>query len=452
LSPEHAWTRFWIVPVFVVGLALHNLAMSLLYGAGLRGHALTAVEAWKEALLAGALAWFAVGAVRARELPFRPNAVDALALAFAAVVALYALIPQSALGGHAGLSAVAHGFRHDVLFVGAYFLGRCLGPLPRATGWWVLGAAAAVALFGLVEEYAVSLDWWRHSGAKGWFANQLGFDYHGLSGLPENFVYNFGNDRIVRRLVSTFLGPLATAYMLCVALLLAVAWRRRWAWPLAAVCFAGLLWTYSRSTWIALAVGLVVLAAAQRRLWLVAAAAVVLGVSAGYAAAFTHVAPRAHFTPAELVVQHERGKGQSTEQSLANDASTRSHWRNLRDGLETVFTHPQGYGLGNSGSTASRFGVRLKAGESTYTELGVDAGVVGLALFVAFNLALLARLRHRSAWLVAALAAVLVLAVQTDVIGVPWLAFCVWLFAGAESGILERSITLTPQPASARSG
>jgi hypothetical protein len=426
--------RFWVVPVFVVGLALHNLVMSLLYGAGLRGHALTAVEAWKEVLLAAGLAWFAVGAARARELPFRPNAVDALALAFAAVVVLYALIPQGALGGHAGLSAIAHGARHDLLFVAAYFLGRCLGPLPRSVGWWVLGAAAAVAAFGLVEEYAVSLDWWRHSGAKGWFSQQLGFDYRGLSKLPENFVYNFGNDRIVRRLVSTFLSPLATAYMLCVALLLAAAWRRRRAWPLAALCFAGLLWTYSRSTWIALAVGLVVLALVQRRAFPAVAAAVALTVCVGFAAAFSHVAPRAHFTPAELVVQHTQGKDEPAGQSLADDASTRSHWRNLRDGLETVFTHPQGYGLGNSGSTASRFDVKLQAGESTYTETGVDTGLAGLLLFVGFNATLLARLRNRSAWLVASLAAVLALAVQTDVIGVPWLAFCLWLFAGAAAG------------------
>jgi hypothetical protein len=426
--------RFWVVPVFVVGLALHNIVMSLLYGAGLRGHALTAVEAWKEVLLAAGLAWFAVGALRSRELPFRPNAVDALALAFGAVVVLYGLIPQGALGGHAGLSAIAHGARHDLLFVAAYFLGRCLGPLPRPVGWWVLGAAAAVAAFGLVEEYAVSLDWWRQSGAKGWFSQQLGFDYKGLSKLPENFVYNFGNDRIVRRLVSTFLSPLATAYMLCVALLLAAAWRRRRAWPLAALCFAGLLWTYSRSTWIALAVGLVVLALVQRRAFPAVAAVAALAVCVGYAAAFAHVAPRAHFTPAELVVQHTQGKAAPSGQSLADDASTRSHWRNLRSGLETVFTHPQGYGLGNSGSTASRFGVKLRAGESTYTETGVDTGIAGLLLFLGFNGALLARLRHRSAWLAASLAAVLVLAVQTDVIGVPWLAFCLWLFAGAEIG------------------
>src|SRR5581483_7045020 len=211
--------RFWLLVVLVVGLALHNLVMALLYGAGLRGHALTAVEAWKELLLAGALGFHALRALRRRELPFRPGAVDALALAYAAVVCLYAVLPQSALGGSADASGIAHGLRHDLLFVGGYALGRCLGPLPRGIPAAVVVTAALVGLFGLVEEYAVSLDWWRHSGANGWFSNQLGFRYEGLSGLPENFVYNLGDDEIVRRLIGTFLGPLATAFLLCVALL-----------------------------------------------------------------------------------------------------------------------------------------------------------------------------------------------------------------------------------------
>jgi O-Antigen ligase len=438
--------RYWLVPVFVVGLALHNLAMSLLYGAGVRGHALTAIEAWKELLLGGALAWYAVRAARQRRLPFRWNRVDWLALAFAAVVLLYALIPQSALGGHSDLSGVAHGVRHHLLFVGAYFLGRCLGPLTGPVGWWILGAAAAVAAFGLVEEYTVSLDWWRHSGARGWFQQQLGFDYKGLTGLPENFVYNLGNDRIVRRLVSTFLSPLATAYMLCVAVLLAAAWQRRRALPLAAVAFVGLLFTYSRSTWLALLAGLAVLAAVQRRRLPLLLGVAAIACFAGFAAAFPHIAPEAHFTKAEKKFQQAHGSGQPDGVSVASDASTRSHWRNLVDGLETVGDQPWGYGVGNSGSTAARFGAPLKAGESTYTELGVDTGVVGMALFAAFNLALLWRLRYRSAWLVASLAAVLVLAVQTDVLGVPWLAICLWLAAGAEAGILERSRIYPTRP------
>ena len=98
--------------------------MSLLYGGGVRGHALDAIQAWKEILLAAALLSVSAAACVRGRLPFRPSAVDALALAYAAIVVLYALIPQSALGGHAGARAILYGLRHDLVPVAAYFLGR----------------------------------------------------------------------------------------------------------------------------------------------------------------------------------------------------------------------------------------------------------------------------------------------------------------------------------------
>ena len=49
----------------------------------------------------------------------------------------------------------------------------------------------------------------------------------GLSHLPENFVYNAGENVVFRRLTSTFLSPLATAYLLVVAMFF-IPLRRRW--------------------------------------------------------------------------------------------------------------------------------------------------------------------------------------------------------------------------------
>jgi hypothetical protein len=87
---------------------------------------------------------------------------------------------------------------------------------------------------------------------------------------------------------------------------------------------------------------------------------------------------------------------------------------------------------------ASRTHVKLKAGESTYTELGVETGLLGALAFMAWNLALLQGLLRRArerelavAAAVAALVAVLALGIQTDVIGVPWLALCLWWIAGS---------------------
>ncbi|HEY6113532.1 MAG TPA: hypothetical protein VIV37_05470, partial [Gaiellaceae bacterium] len=69
-----------------------------------------------------------------------------------------------------------------------------------------------------------------------------------------------------------------------------------------------------------------------------------------------------------------------------------------------------------------------------YTELGVDAGVAGLLAFVLWSLAILVGLWRREAWLFAAFATVLVLGLQTDVIGIHWLAFTLWAAAGLTLG------------------
>jgi len=41
----------WALYALIVGLALHNLVISLLWRAGVRGGALTVVSAWKDVLL-----------------------------------------------------------------------------------------------------------------------------------------------------------------------------------------------------------------------------------------------------------------------------------------------------------------------------------------------------------------------------------------------------------------
>src|SRR2546421_2168446 len=168
--------------LFVVGLALHNAAMASLYAAGVRGSTLTAITAWKEILLAVALLRVGLDAWRARRLPFRPGVVDWLALAFAALAVAYAFVPQSALDGEAGRKAVALALRHDVVPVGAFFLGRALvlrrDDLSRL-GWTLLCVAAFVAGVGLVAAFAVPMGWGRRNGGGCYFHRHLGYDLHG---------------------------------------------------------------------------------------------------------------------------------------------------------------------------------------------------------------------------------------------------------------------------------
>jgi hypothetical protein len=431
--------------VFIVGLALHNAAMAGLYAAGVRGTTLTAITAWKEILLAVVLARVGTEALRTRRLPFEWRTIDSLAVAFVALAVLYALIPQSVLGGEAGRKAVALALRHDIVPVGAYFLGRALvltGVELRRIGWTLLGTGAFVAALGLVDVYAVSINWWRTNGVIDYFHRHLGYDYHGTGvrtedhgavyGLPENFIYNVGNDKpFLRRLVSTFLSPLASGYLFVVALFIGFRIRVA-AIALSSVVAAGLLWTFSRSSLVALAGGLVVLAVLRRRPLELGAAVVVLAVAVGWAHLFPQIGPTGRFTKVDVTYQQALGKNGPTSFGATSESepSLHEHWVSLKDGIRTTLHHPQGYGLGNVGQTASRTGTPLKAGESNYTELGVELGIVGALLWIAWNLGALVVIR-REARITAAFAAILALAVQTDVIGDPWVAYCMWALAGA---------------------
>jgi hypothetical protein len=428
-------SRFAIAAFFVlvVGLALHNVVMAELWDLGVRGTALDVVAAWKEALL---LAAFLALALTGR----RPDSIrmaDVLAVAYAAMVVVYALLPQDWLGGDASTHGILLALRHDLLPVGAYAFGRLLAVVwrePRRIGMVVALTAAGVAVVGILDILFIPLQSWRESGVPGWFREQLDLDYRGLSGLPENWVYNTGaEDNPIRRLVSTFLSPLATSYLLVVALVFVVARLPRWwAIVLSPLLFVALLYTHTRAAVLALAGGLVLLALLERRLLPAAAAAGVVVASVAFFLAYEHVGPSTSYTPSELEFLREnaqRNPGSTSDPFSTSESSFSSHWRNLRDGIETVVDHPQGHGLGNAGVVAKRTGVEIKAGESTYTEIGVDTGLAGAGLFLVWNLAVLVALWRRKSWLAAAFAAVLFLGLQTDVIGVHWLAIVVWAAA-----------------------
>jgi hypothetical protein len=310
----------------------------------------------------------------------------------------------------------------------------------------VVLSAVVVAVVGLADLAFISLQSWRDSGVPGWYREQLDFRYLGLSGLPENWVFNTGDeDNPIRRLVSTFLSPLASAYALVVALIYVVSRPFRWWWGLLGLLlYVALLFTHTRAALAALAFGLVVLALAQRRVAPAVLAAASVATGALFLSVYPSIGPSTSYTPEELewLRENAHDRGGTTEDPFAGDESSNaSHWRNLRDGVRVVIDHPQGYGLGNSGVSAKRTGVEIRAGESTYTELGVDAGVAGVLAFVLWNLAVLAGLWRREAWLAAAFAAVLLIALQTDVIGIHWIAFTVWVAAGLALGLPPRPKT-----------
>jgi hypothetical protein len=141
------------------------------------------------------------GCDRERRLPFRPRTVDRLALAFAAVVCLYAVIPNVRFDGDAGAEAILTPSPR------ARAGRRLLWPLARRDGTSCADrlrcpAAGALAVCGLVD-LTVDVEVAR-SGASSTYRDELGFDYHGPGGLPDNWAFNtedglFGARRQLRQ-------------------------------------------------------------------------------------------------------------------------------------------------------------------------------------------------------------------------------------------------------------
>ena len=238
---------------------------------------------------------------------------------------LYWLLPQSWLDGAATHRGQLFAARHDLIPVAAYFLGRLLVLTPqswRRLSLALVGVAVALTVWGLIDVYLVPLQWWRDSGVPGWFEDQLGLDYKGISGLPENWIFNTGDENNpIRRLVSGFLSPLATSYVLVIVLLYLVARRRTW-WTVTAgaIAYAGLLWTHTRAAYLALALGLVVLAVAQRRFLPVALAVASLVIGVGFVKAFPHIGPSTSYTQTELDYLRDKGAAESRASATTRSA------------------------------------------------------------------------------------------------------------------------------------
>ena len=154
-----------------------------------------------------------------------------------------------------------------------------------------------------------------------------------------------------------------------------------------------LLLTDTRSAILVLGAALLLLALLQRRVVLVAVAVAVVAVAAGWHTS-TRTSPRGPLDePQTSSVSTPRPGGPERWQQHGSSLLRRGGL--LVQPLaqpEGRCPHgarpPQGFGLGNAGSTAARNDVPLKAGESNYTELGVELGVLGALLWIAWGVAL----------------------------------------------------------------
>lgn len=321
--------------------ALHRPAAVVL-GVGLVKDGLLAV------LLATLLWLWWKGAVRLRRRP-----VWAAAGLYVGWVAVYLLLAPGRLMG-------VYAFRGDIEPLAVLALAALL-PLSREQWrrvlWAIFAVAVGVSLFGLYQALVL-----RFSFLHRYFSNPDGTLPH----TYQAFRFNFP------RATSTLTTPnhlgfyLAAIILGCVNLAIRASGRKRLAYlAVGSICFVTLLFTLSRSAWIALTVGLLItfVFSPNKTVWFVGGIACLLILSP--------VAWRFHLMDRVM------------DTITMRDPSARSRIPSFQKGIAFVKAHPLGNGLGTVGSRTQRFGDTMPLhSESYYLEMAMEKGIPGLGLYL----------------------------------------------------------------------
>ena len=258
----------------------------------------------------------------------------------------------------------------------------------------MLATAAGVAAFGLVDVYRVPLSWWRLRRA-GLVHGAARLRYRGLSACPRTSSTTTGTSVVFggsSRRSSRRSRPRTCSSSRCSSCRCA---RRRWALAARRCCSSpALLWTHSRAALprarrsgcscsrVAARGGRSSSAGGRgggdRRFAFVQALRAHRAADALHAAASSSTrSEHAHEQPAGSERRDERRTSRRRSEPLAQPA------RRERDGRRIT---RRASASATPASTAARTDVTIKAGESTYTELGVETGLLGGLVFVAWSL------------------------------------------------------------------
>src|SRR5215467_8795173 len=156
------WRRPFIgLGLLVSGLAVHNFAVMALLGLGTPVPLVRLVQGWKEVFLLLLVVIAARTVLNHRQdSTLGPlTLTDGIAIAFAAIVCVYFLIPPSVLGSDASFAQRLVGMRTLIVLPLLYFIGRTVMARDdrerRTVVLLCVGAGAAVAIFGLVELFFI---------------------------------------------------------------------------------------------------------------------------------------------------------------------------------------------------------------------------------------------------------------------------------------------------------
>ena len=400
---------FRALGVLVVGMAVHNFMLMILLRLGTPGFAVRVVQSWKEGILIllGALvaqrvwrAWqaplpdpppqAAEGKTlqRAREILRRLTPMDWVAVAFAVLLVIYLLMPARILHNEPGYARRVIEFRQLFLLPLLYLYGRVFWPARREDLTWVfrliLGAAAVVGLFGIIELFFIPTTTWLNLGITQ-LSDWLHYAYNGPQHFPEYFFQTTSEGLLLRRMVSTYVSPLGIAYtgLLIVPLAARLLDARRTGLPTwfkgmsIALLVVAVMFSVTRLA-IALAViEFALLLILLRRRWLLAGVPAVIVLALVVVFQYVNFGP---LTTYQLKPVPVRPKHIGLVSGSSSDPSIRGHMATLRGDIQYAIIHPLGTGLGSS---IHQFGSSGGRGESAIFDVFDDAGLVTGALYLA---------------------------------------------------------------------
>ncbi len=368
----------------IVLMPLH--AFLTVWAASVAGH-YTVFRLWKELLLvllvigSGIIAWSLHSRPAAGRQWYRRWPLLTVTVAYLAVLGISGLI--SYLTGGVTAKAAGYGLLLDSRFL-IFFLVVWL--ISHYGSWisahWrqiVLIPAVIVVIFGILQYTVLPADFLGHFG-------------YGPATIPA--VQTVDQKASYQRIQSTLRGanPLGTYLIVVIAALGVLVLRgRKWRWLYAAGLALGLValaLTFSRSAWIgaAAALGWLIWEALRvhtgRRVLLIAGSAAVLACAAvGFSLRNNDVFQNIFF--------------HTDEHSLSPTSSNQGHFNAARAGITEIVRRPLGAGTGTAGPASVYNDHPARIAENYYIQIGQEAGVIGLALFVAINLLVAGRLWHR---------------------------------------------------------
>jgi hypothetical protein len=374
------WLPFNLALLTFAWLPFQNIAVALWVSAGLP-IPLASLAVWaKEILLLGVFGMTLVsGAFRHWRKPER------LVLCFVAWVFLYLPV------GNLGLTARLAGMRMLLWPLLMYFIGRSIRIPPHGLRRMWNVVFLVVALAGFSEVLFVPTSQLASLQEANYLAKgqEINATVAGLEGLFYSAIgsrFDAANLIWIRRMVSTYLEPLALGHALVlpiVFLFYAFAGPRptflRPRWLVGALLGALILTqvlAVSRGAILAVVVGIGIIIAASRRARLRS----IVVVAAILAIALT-------FAPVRAFVLNTIS---------LEDPSSGGHISQLERGVQFVLDKPMGLGLGQGGYVGNYFsaGAAEGTGESFLFAMVSQVGVIGAALFLLALLAILLSLQR----------------------------------------------------------